>query len=286
MAITFEQLIQHAGNLPPMPQVAQKVLQLIRNPETNASDMADAIKVDQVLTGMVLRWANSAYYGLANKVSTVQQAVVVLGMNNMQSLILSSSVAGFLSRPLPGYALERGELWRHSVGVATVARNICGTGARQSAEETYHAGLLCDIGKLAFEMVLQREGVGRLELHRGAFVDLERSLLGVDHAALGAEMARRWSLPEIIVNTIAFHHQPSESGSKAPTVYAVHLADAIVTMLGWGIGIDGLLYNIDPEALKVLRIDDRKMIELIDQASSQIKDLDQLMDFRDTSGAR
>lgn len=279
MVITVEQLIKRAGDLPPIPQAAQKALMLIRNPETNIGDIADVMAVDQVLTSLVLRWANSAYYGIGNHVATVHQAVMVLGLNTVQSLILASTVASYMDRPLPGYDLERGEMWKHAIGVATGARMLASRFGRQQAEEAYHAGLLCDIGKLAFEILLRNVKIDRPEWKDLTFLELERAKFGIDHAALGSEMARRWNLPDNLVKTIAFHHNPSNAGEFAKTASAVHIADAAMMMLGQGVGKDGLQYKLDPQAFTLLGLNENGMNDLIERMTVQIKELESFIGF-------
>ncbi len=89
----IEQFIQEASMLPPIPETAQKALAIIRDPETNAADLADILASDQVLAARVLRWANSAYYGMESRIVTVRQAIVILGMNVIQELVMASSVS-------------------------------------------------------------------------------------------------------------------------------------------------------------------------------------------------
>jgi putative nucleotidyltransferase with HDIG domain len=279
MVITVEQLIKRAGDLPPIPQTAQKALLLIRNPDTNVSEIASIMAVDQVLTSLVLRWANSAYYGIGNQISTVQQAVMVLGLNTVQSLILASTVASYLDRPLPGYDLERGEMWKHAVGVATGARTLASRFGRQISEEAYHAGLICDIGKLAFEFLLRDVHVDRPEWEDLTFLELEHARFGIDHATLGAEMARRWNLPENLVAAIAFHHNPSQAGEHGRIAAAVHVADAAMMVLGYGIGKDGLQYKLDPVAMKILGLNENGLPELIERMTAQIQEIESFIGF-------
>jgi len=279
MVITVEQLIKRAGDLPPIPQAAQKALMLIRNPETNVGDIAEVMAVDQVLTSLVLRWANSAYYGIGNHVATVHQAVMVLGLNTVQSLILASTVASYLDRPIPGYDMERGEMWKHAIGVATGARMLASRFGRQTAEEAYHAGLLCDIGKLAFEVLLRNVNLDHPDWKDLTFLELERAKFGIDHAALGGEMARRWNLPDVIVNTITFHHTPLNAGDHVKVASAVHVADVAMMMLGQGIGKDGLQYKLDVEALKQLNISESGVTDLIERMTVQIKELEAFIGF-------
>jgi HD-like signal output (HDOD) protein len=235
-------------------------------------DISNALVVDQVMTSLVLRWANSAYYGLRNPVSTVQQAVTYLGQNTIQSLVLAASVASFLDRPVPGYALDRGDLWKHAIGVAAGARIVASRKGQKIAEEAYHAGLLCDIGKLAFEVLLRNAQIATNEWQGRPFNDLETYYFGVDHASLGAEMARRWNLPASLQQTIAFHHHPSDAGENAPLAAAVHIADAAVMTLGIGIGRDGLQYNFDPAALEMWGWTETDQVGLFDRIQGMVHD--------------
>jgi putative nucleotidyltransferase with HDIG domain len=269
---TVDELIRRAGELPPLPQVAQKALGLIRDPNSNMSDLANVLSMDQVLTGLVLRWANSAYYGLSHPVSTVQQAVMYLGQTTVQSLVLTASVAAYMDRPVPGYGLDRGDLWKHSVGVAAGARLVASRHGRKVAEEAYHTGLLCDIGKLAFESILRNVDTTSKEWSDKPFSDLEQTYFGIDHAALGAEMARRWKLPPNVQEAIGLHHTPALAKDGIVLAASVHIADALMMMLGIGIGRDGLQYTLDPQALAIVGWDDNNLEPLLEQTSVLVKE--------------
>ena len=272
MVFTVDQLIREAGDLPPMPQVAQRALSLIRHPETSATQVAGVLAVDQVLAGLVLRWANSAYYGLQHRVATVQQAVMVLGLNVVRDLLLASAVAPYLNRAVPGYDLKRGDLWRHSLGVAIGAKWVSERHGWKFGDEAYHAGLLCDIGKLAFEKLLRGTDTSQAEWQKASFLELEKALFGIDHATLGAEMARRWRLPEELVMAIQFHHSPGLASQENKLLVAsVHVADAAMMMMGIGIGKDGLRYSLEPEALQRLNLNDQDILELVDFITNQIQ---------------
>jgi putative nucleotidyltransferase with HDIG domain len=267
---SIDQLIKEADKLPPIPQAAQKTLALIRAPESNASNLARIIEMDQVLTIQVLRWANSAYYGMENRITTVQQAIVVLGLDIMQELIMTYCFSDRLHIPLPGYDLQRGELWQHALGTAIGAKLISKQLHLNIDEDAYFAGLLCDIGKLVFEKLLRESDVNRPEWDQYSFLELERENFGIDHAMLGAEIARRWQLPETLASAIAHHHEP-QSAEKYPLLVAtVHVADVAMMMLGIGIGIDGLRYPLEEEALKRLGMAREDFFYLIEQIAEQL----------------
>jgi putative nucleotidyltransferase with HDIG domain len=276
--LTINNLISHLGELPPMPQVAQKALLLIRDPDSSMIDVAKVLAMDEAMTTLVLRWVNSAYYGLKYPVSTVHQAVAYLGQRTLHSLILAASVASLLERPAPGYGLDRGELWRHAIGVAAGARLIASKLGNQVAEEAYHAGLLCDIGKLAFEILLRNVDTSTPEWQGSSFTDLEQIHFGIDHAALGAELGLRWQLPQPLVNAIAYHHHPSQAADGVLLACAVHLADAAMMSFGIGIGKDGLQYTIDPVAISrmswsedQIQVLAERIIPFIDEADEYIR---------------
>ncbi|MCX6079895.1 MAG: HDOD domain-containing protein [Chloroflexi bacterium] len=279
MNYSVDELILEATRLPPIPQAAQKALAFIRDPASNAADLAAVLSKDQVLSAHVLRWANSALYGMENRIATVQQAIVVLGLTTVQELILAHSMADRLNKAMPGYELNRGDLWHHAVGTAIGAKLISKERSLKIDEEAYFAGLLCDMGKLVFEKLLRDTDTSQPEWSHHPFQEMELATFGIDHAMLGAEMARRWQLPEHIVTAIAHHHNPEAAPNNQILVSAVHVADSAMMMLGVGIGIDGLQYTLDLEALKRLRMNEQDLILLVEQVSDQLAHAKELIYF-------
>jgi putative nucleotidyltransferase with HDIG domain len=277
LSLNVDDLKRIAGKMPPLPQVAQKALFMIRDPNLNMAELARVISMDQVMTGLILRWANSAYYGLLVPITTMQQAIMYLGQNTIQSLILTASISTYFDRPIPGYGLDRGDLWRHSVSVAATARLIAARFGRVEAEEAYHAGLLCDIGKLVFDQALRNVNFSLAEVNGVSFDELEKNYFGIDHASLGALIAESWSLPPLLINAINFHHRPGASNEFLPFTSSVHLADIFVTMLGIGVGKDGLMYRIDPVALASLRFQEHEVDEMMSRCAVVIKEAEVLM---------
>jgi putative nucleotidyltransferase with HDIG domain len=276
----INELITRIGELPPLPQVAQRALELIRNPDSSMTDLAKILAMDEAMASLVLRWANSAYYGLKYSVSTVHMAVSYLGQRTLHSLILAASVASLLDRPAPGYALERGELWRHSIGVAAGARIIASRFGAQIAEEAYHAGLLCDIGKLGFELLLRNVNTEDASWKNKSFSELEENAYGISHADMGAEMARRWNLPKPLIDAIAHHHAPMQASEGAMLAAAVHVADAAMMMMGVGVGRDGLQYTLDPVACQRMDWSEKRFGELVERVIPFISEADSFIRIR------
>jgi putative nucleotidyltransferase with HDIG domain len=259
---SVSELLSRLGELPAMPAVAQRVLGLIRNPSSDMGEIGEIISLDQSLTILILRWANSAYYGLRHPATTIKQAVMVLGQQAVRNVILSSSVSSFMDKPLAGYGLDKGDLWQHSIAVAGAAREIAKDKGTSVAEESYTAGLLADIGKLAFENLLRDVDLTDPGWQGKTFTEHEEKYFGVDHAKLGAELARQWNLPTQLLDAIAHHHNPSEAKEGRGLAFAVHLADYTVMMMGIGIGKDGLQYALEPAAVEYYDFDETTLDRL------------------------
>jgi HD-like signal output (HDOD) protein len=274
----IQQFIQEASGLPPIPQAAQKALAVIRDPGTNAADLAEILSSDQVLAARVLRWANSPYYGLGNRIVTMRQAIVVLGINLIQELIMTCSISDRMNQPLPGYGLKRGELWQHALGTAVGAQLISKQRCLKIDQEAYYAGLLCDIGKLIFERHLREVDLNKSEWERRSFLEMERTCFGIDHAGLGAELAYHWQLPDDLVTAIAFHHEPQSAPKHETLAAAIHIADISMKVLGIGMGIDGLSYPLDYESLKLLNMTWDDLFALSEQVSEQLARAKELID--------
>jgi putative nucleotidyltransferase with HDIG domain len=277
MMYPIEQFIQEASALPPIPQTAQKALAIIRDPETDAVALAKILAADQVLSAQVLRWANSAYYGMENRIATVQQAIVVLGMDIIAEAIMTSSVSGHLQQALPGYGLEEGELWQHSLGTAIGAQLISKKYHLRLDDEAYFAGLLCDIGKLVFEKHLREIDMNHEGWKRQSFLDVERLFFGIDHASLGAELACHWQLPQDLVTAITFHHEPQCATGHKELVAAIHIADISMKVLQIGVGIDGLRYPMEEDALQTLNMTWEELFVLSEEVGEKLKRAKQLL---------
>jgi putative nucleotidyltransferase with HDIG domain len=191
-------------------------------------------------------------------------------MDIIQEIILTHFISEQMDRPLPGYALQRGELWQHALGTAIGAKLISKQRHLKIDEEAYFAGLLCDIGKLAFEKPLRGLLFSQSEWGEHSFLEIERATFGVDHAMLGAEIARRWQLPENLVAAIAHHHQPLAAQECPSLVAAIHVADISMMLLGIGVGVDGLRYPLEEGALKYLDMGGDDLLHLVEQVSEEL----------------
>lgn len=276
---TIDHLLAQVGNLPTMPQVVHKALQIIEDPKSNMGDLAKVIKLDQSMTSLILRWVNSGYYSLRHRLITIEQAIPYLGQRTVQNLVLTASISSFMSRPVPGYELAAGDLWKRSVGMAAGARLVMLDIAPALAEEAYYAGLFADIGKLAFSVLLQNTSLDWERFRNYPFDQVESAMFGYNHAEVGAAIVQRWNLADYLADIIRYHHTPSKVTDEKwrNVAYAVHAADAVLMMFGIGSGLDSLQYQFDQETVKRFNWDDNSLASIFDRIMPLIEESDKFI---------
>ncbi|MER3472461.1 MAG: hydrolase [Armatimonadota bacterium] len=275
----LQQLVHTIRDLPALPEVVVRVMRLAEDPRSDAQSIARVIATDQAMAARVLRLANSAFYGLPRRVSTLSEAVVILGFRTIKNLAIAASTFELLNREIAGYWLQRGELWRHSLACAIGAQLIAQRVRLPVTEEAFVGGLLHDIGKVAINLFV-REQFDQIMEHalqeRIPFVEAEQAVLGFNHAMAGALIAEKWNLPPSLVSVIRYHHQPSQMPEADMLVCVVHLADILSITLGIGIGGDGLYYTLEEGTMARLGLEqpdiDTLCGQIVDQMA-QIADL-------------
>ncbi|EFQ23635.1 HDOD domain-containing protein [Aminomonas paucivorans] len=266
-------VLKRVNDIPSLPQFVIDTLKKLDDPKSSAQDVADKLSRDEGLVLRILRLANSAYYGLPRRITGVSEAISLLGFKTVKSIVLAASVYKFMDGSFTGYALDRGELWKHSLSVAFASRYLAKKIKGLDDEEAYVAGMVHDIGKIVLNDYV-RFGYGIIaklvEDDQVPFMDAERQVLGFDHAQVGGLIMEQWNLPETYMLAARYHHSPWElpEESKAHQVFVdvIHVANILCLMLGVGLGADGLQYKIHPESLERLGIADVEVLmsDLVD----------------------
>ena len=271
-------------HIPPLPRVAMQAMELIRDPGSSRVALAQVLSLDQGMTGRFLHMVNSAYYGLPRRITSLDEAIGFLGYERVNAVIVAAAANRYLTQPLPAYSLEGGMLWRHAVAVATGSEWI---GRRRSivpTSETYVAGLLHDVGKLALDIMLDHRAEwpedGGEQDDAEVWTEVERHITGHDHAELGASIARGWNLPDRVVEAIACHHRPSEATLDPHMAAAVHIANAAALMAGIGLGVDGLYYTLDAKAVECLHWSEEEMGLLIEEMQVAVQNAEAMLGIR------
>lgn len=222
-------ILTKVKDLPTLPEVATKVMEVANNPRSSAADMAKVISQDQALTAKILKLVNSAYYGFPRKISTVTQAIVILGFRTVRDLVLNISISGMFNSKNVG-ELSAEALWLHNLGVAVTAKILAKRIGYEPLEEAFTAGLLHDLGKLVFIKLFPREyeKIVTIAINGNKWIrDVEESLLEVDHALIGKWVSENWKFPPQLVRAIQLHHQPEIDNEYPELTSIVHGADVL-----------------------------------------------------------
>lgn len=233
----YKTIVKNLGDLPPMPAVAIKVLELLRNPYCSAKLLANAISHDAAVSGRILRIANSPIYGQQKKITTLEGAIVVLGENTLRSLVLETSLRG-INKTFGRF--ER-LLWEDSIGCAIGSRIVAQRFHVADPEEAFIAGLFRHVGKIVMSNHSRDAYQKIFEAHRngeGALQDLEKAYFAFTHNMVGAAVLDNWNLSPAMVQC-ALHHNdldfPAEIDEEIVDLTAiVNIADSFCRYLGIG----------------------------------------------------
>lgn len=274
---TLQEIINRVEDVPALPHTIVRIIQLTEDVNSTVHDIEKTVLEDQSLTTRILRMANSAYYGYPRRISTISEATVLLGFQTVKSIAFNASLSNILDKELPGYALEKRALLRQSQSCAMLSRYIAKVVRFPKFENAYVAGLLRDIGKVILNYYLTeqyQEIIQRVNMRNETFLEAEAAVLGFNHAQVGAKIAEKWNLPKELVEAIEYHHSPEKATVNPQMTAIVHLADAIVMMMGIGLGIDGLSYQLSPYALELLNLNEDEVYQIVGEVTELFADED------------
>jgi HD-like signal output (HDOD) protein len=271
------ELREYINNMPSLPTSVTKVLEICNNLHTSPADLNRVISLDPVLVGRVLKLVNSAYYGLGQPVTNLARAIIMLGINTVKNLALSTAVIGRLSSKKASPGLNMEGFWRHSLCVGVSAKLLArkrGINAKLT-EEFFTAGLLHDIGKIPLNAVLSKKymlTVSKADRERKSLVKAEENTLGINHCVSGEMITAAWKLEGAVGDAIIHHHDINGySGDHSDILYSVAAANQFASMSGIGFSGDRHPEKIDPAVWEALKISVDAFEEIEKNVSSEIE---------------
>jgi putative nucleotidyltransferase with HDIG domain len=266
--------------VPALPLVVPKILAILEDDDANASTIADAISHDPALTARILRLANSAYYGLSGQVSTLQKAIVLIGLRSVKSIALTIPLVGAIpARRLPGI-FSQSELWIHSLAVAIAIQRLAHRCGFRRPESLFLAGVMHDIGKAVLGEYYShsfQHALTAVQRREYPFLkDAERDIFGIDHGEVAALLLTHWRFPTSISSVIAHHHAdevPEEVDVKQ--IALLRTANCLVQELGIGSAGNVIPPEIAADDLENLGIAEEDLDEVaafLDQKRQGISD--------------
>jgi putative nucleotidyltransferase with HDIG domain len=275
--------IKENKDLPTLGAFYSKFRQKMKDSRTSATEIADLISSDQVIASRVLRTANSPFYGLVSRVTTIPHAIVVIGFNGIHYIILNTAIMSMFAKAAADSleVFDVSKLWQHSCGTAIISRLIAKRVNYSAFEEMFTAGLLHDIGKLYiykyypadFEKIMHEISKGDICIR-----EAEDKIMGVNHAEIGEVLLREWNIPEGLIAIAAFHHNPVLAKTRAKSAALVHVADLFCRAMEVGSGGDNLIPVLSREAW------DKTGLE-VDDLDDIVKAMDKELRHFDVFGA-
>lgn len=276
-------VLRNLNELPPMPQIVFKALEILDDPNSNTKQVADLIESDPAIATKVLRMANSAYYGLSGKVSSIQHASVVLGFKALGELIAMAGTSSLLGTKLFGYDMASGALWEHSMTVALCSKILAQRRKPELANDAFSAGLIHDVGKLILDrFVLNRRPLFEEYMQSGdrTVLSAEKKILGFDHAEIGYEVCQHWKIPESLATAICFHHSAARV-STDELAAIVFMANTIANMAEATemVGtieqnsLEAVMYLVDDAVMQHLELEESDIGEIMNAALEGVKQI-------------
>lgn len=275
--IMNQQIQNYIDRMPGLSTTATRVMEICNRPAASSHDLNRVISLDPVLTGKVLKLVNSAFYSLSREVTSLTHAIILLGINTVKNLALSTAVLECIGGRKEAFrCLSMDAFWVHSLGVGVISRSF----ARQTGipimdqEEYFVSGLLHDLGKIPLNHCCPEDYKRAMEAvnaEHKALYEAEKAYLGLDHSFVGGMIAEKWRLHRVLSDVFHFHHDQSEEREKGGFVAIVSLANFYANY--WEIGSAGDLainYSMIDHLQKRLNIDTTHISAIHDRVLEDI----------------
>ena len=223
----LSKILLHVESFPSLPKTGIKLMDVLNDSNASLDEIEKILNYDPGLTANFLKLANSPYFGIPSKVHSVKQAIALLGTNRLKQIVLATSTSTVMEKTVPGYKLQPGDLWRHSIIASVVAVKLAKLKKVSNPNDIFTSALLHDIGKLVLGRFVEEhfDSINKIVSTGVPFEIAENMILETDHAEIGAQILAQWSFPAYVVNAVRYHHNPDIVHNKDVGIDIVFLAN-------------------------------------------------------------
>ena len=250
-------ILNQIDSFPALPATVTRVMEITGNPESSANDLMQAILPDQSMCISILKLANSAFFGRPRKVSSIEEAIVGLGFQEIRNIILTQAIFNSFQKLKNTRKQDIDALWQHSLTCGFAARIIAAHTPGYSPSQLFITGLIHDIGKLAVLMAvpnIYNPGQILAEQLQRAFFPGEEETMGISHHTVGMHLLNRWLFPEPLCIAAGYHHHPETAPGDAAFPLIIQMANILSHVVHadekmGGLEILTLIRESNPEAV-------------------------------------
>ncbi len=266
-----QEYINKGIELPAAPTIITQLTSLLNNEEVSSHELALVAQTDQAFTAKILKLVNSPFYGFSREVSSVEEAITMIGLEAVHQLLLTMSFLNMFKADKNIFNIN--EFWLHSLSVGIIAKELLKNESKENKNAAYLSGILHDVGRLIYYQVDQKKYVAFYD-KGNSVIDLEKESkwFQLNHQQIGSLLGEKWNFPDIIVSTIKYHHSPEDyKGDNIILAHAVHISDIISH--GLDIGNSGITYvtKFSKISWDALQLTDEKVKEAVKNSISEIK---------------
>lgn len=274
--IDLEKAVTQQVDLPSAPAVVHQLTTLMRRADVGSHEIARIVQTDQAFAARTLKLVNSPFYGFARQITSVEEAVTMLGIGTLQQLLLTTSVVSTIGTD--SGALQMDDFWMHSFSVGVLAKHLLYSEIADVRNEAFMCGVLHDIGRLLFIRMDAAKYV-RFYDDGKSVVDLDKETqwFGADHQQTGQILAQKWNFPDTFATSIAYHHHPDKASSGLLLVSAIHVADLICHALNLGRSGNEYVSLFSPPAWNKLGLDCEKLETAVRDAMKEIRETESMI---------
>ena len=266
-------IMRAAEHIQPIPQVALKILRILDEEDFNVEKISEEVQKDQVISAKTLQLCNSAMYAKKRKIESLSHALAFLGNELWVKLVISAAVQKYFETYNQGYSLCKGGLYHHAVGTAATAEKLAHFTGKAHPPIAYTAGLLHDIGKVVLDQFVNSTFplfYRNINTENRNLIEIEKSILGVDHTRVGAELADMWSFPDSLKAAIRFHHNPEASPRHPELAHIVYMADLLMSRFNTGLEIERLNTRTFDKRLEYLGLEKSRFADIVDLIPGEV----------------
>lgn len=264
-----------ANSIPSLSGVVHEIKKILGDFNNSLGTIEQAVNKDPALSARVLKLANSSYYGFSSKVSTISQALMLLGLSELRSLLVGTSIVKAF-KGIKSEFVNMESFWRHSVACGICARQLAIRQREINTEEFFIAGLMHDIGRLIMFCALPQkaeESYTMAHEKKISIIEAENMVCSFNHADFSAHILKEWKLPASLYEVVKAHHNPRSSETYSKQAILIHVSDIIVDAMNLGNSGEGLISSSSQASLDMFQNNESVLAAVMDEVDAMSEDV-------------